>query len=81
MNNKAINQKEHFRDLVDPYLSKWKLIIFCTIVALGLAFLYLRYATYQYQAKATIKIQDERQTTKTARNGFITKLRPIQKRP
>ena len=64
MDNKAINQKEHFRDLVDPYLSKWKLIIFCTIVALGLAFLYLRYATYQYQAKATIKIQDERQTTK-----------------
>ncbi|QRM90158.1 polysaccharide biosynthesis tyrosine autokinase [Lacinutrix sp. WUR7] len=64
MNNNAANQKEHFRDLVDPYLSKWKLVIFCVIAAFALAHLYLRYATYQYKASATIQIKDERQSTK-----------------
>lgn len=64
MNNNAANQKEHFRDLVDPYLSKWKLVILCVITAIALAHVYLRYATYQYKASATIQIKDERQSTK-----------------
>ncbi|MFD2823605.1 GumC family protein [Lacinutrix iliipiscaria] len=64
MNKNAANQKELFRDLVDPYLSKWKLVIVCTIIALALAHVYLRYATYQYKANATIQIKDDKQTTK-----------------
>ncbi|MBU2938635.1 polysaccharide biosynthesis tyrosine autokinase [Lacinutrix sp. C3R15] len=64
MNNNAANQKEHFRDLVDPYLGKWKLVLLCVIAAIALAHLYLRYATYQYKASATIQIKDERQSTK-----------------
>jgi capsular exopolysaccharide synthesis family protein len=64
MNNNPVNQKEHFRDLVDPYLNKWKLVIICIIFSLVLAHLYLRYATYKYQASATIQIKDDKQNNK-----------------
>lgn len=55
-----MKQEEHFSDLIEPYLSKWKLILFCVICAFALSLLYLRYANYEYQAKATIKIKDEK---------------------
>lgn len=64
MNKKSPKQNEHFRDIVDPYLSKWKMILLCIVFALALAFVFLRYATYQYKATATIQIKDDRQTTK-----------------
>jgi len=64
MNKNVVNQKENFRDLVDPYLNKWKWVILCIILSLVLAHLYLRYATYQYKAIATIQIKDNRQTNK-----------------
>ena len=59
-----MKQTEHFRDLVEPYLSKWKFILFCVFCALALSYVYLRYASYQYQAKATIKIKDEKSQNK-----------------
>ena len=59
MNTNPVNQKEHFRDVIDPYLSKWKFILLCVIAAVALAFMYLRYANYEYQANATIKIKDD----------------------
>lgn len=46
------------------YLSRWKLIAFFVILALGLAYLHLRYTTYKYEASATIKIKDEQQSQK-----------------
>lgn len=59
-----MKQTEHFRDIVEPYLSKWKFILFCVFCAIALSFIYLRYASYQYQAKATIKIKDEKSQNK-----------------
>ena len=64
MNKNVVNQKENFRDLVDPYLNKWKWVVLCIILSLVLAHLYLRYATYQYKEIATIQIKDNRQTNK-----------------
>ncbi|MFK7833411.1 MAG: GumC family protein [Winogradskyella sp.] len=49
---------------VELFLSYWKLIFLCAIIAILLGFSYLRYATYQYKASATIKIRDEKQATK-----------------
>lgn len=59
-----MKQKEDFRDLIQPYLHKWKFILFCVIMAIACAFLYLRYADYQYEAKATIKIKDDKSKNK-----------------
>lgn len=49
---------------LDLYLSRWKLILFFVLMALALAYGYLRYTTYQYEASATIKIKDDKQSQK-----------------
>ncbi|MBR9845681.1 MAG: polysaccharide biosynthesis tyrosine autokinase [Algicola sp.] len=59
--NKTNSLQNELRDKVDLFVSKWKLILFCLVLALGIAYVYLRYADYQYQATATIKINDENQ--------------------
>src|SRR5690606_25435031 len=43
---------------------RWKFITFFVIIAVALAYTHLRYATYQYQASATIKIIDEKESQK-----------------
>ncbi|TYB76222.1 GumC family protein [Bizionia myxarmorum] len=55
-----MKQTAHFRDLIEPYLNRWKFILLCVLSALVLAIVYLRYASYEYQAKATIKIRDDK---------------------
>lgn len=57
MNNESVS-KDSFRDLADVYLSKWKYILLSLIIALIAAFIYLRYATYQYQSTASIKLKE-----------------------
>jgi len=64
MNNKAINQEKHLRDIIEPYLRRWKFIIFCLLAAIFLAVLYLRYTNYEYKATATIKIKDDKDNNK-----------------
>ncbi|WP_274476569.1 GumC family protein [Mangrovimonas aestuarii] len=61
---KSINNKEHLRESIEVYLSKWKFILLGLIIALVLGFLYLRYATYEYKASATIKIKDDESNNK-----------------
>lgn len=60
--NKTSSLQNELRDYVDLFISKWKFILFCLIVSIGAAFLYLRYADYQYQATAIIKINSEKQS-------------------
>ncbi|NRA93886.1 MAG: tyrosine protein kinase, partial [Psychroserpens sp.] len=48
-------------DKVDLFLSKWKFIVVCLFIAIGIAYLFLRYADYQYEATAIIKINSEKQ--------------------
>ncbi len=59
-----MKQKEDFRDLIQPYLHRWKFIVLCVFIAIVCAFLYLRYAEYEYQAHATIKIKDDKSKNK-----------------
>ena len=54
----------HIRKNLELFLSYWKIILVCIIIGLSIAFIYLRYATYEYQAYATIKIKDENQSKK-----------------
>jgi len=64
MKPNPINSNNEFRDVIDLFLSKWKSIAFCVFVALAAALIYLRYASYEYQATAAIKINDEKQSQK-----------------
>jgi capsular exopolysaccharide synthesis family protein len=45
-----------FRDTLDLLISKWKLILAITFISLVIAYVHIRYASYQYQATASIKI-------------------------
>ncbi len=63
-----MNQKKNIsttvtdvREQFDLFASKWKIIAVCVIFSITASYLYLRYATYQYEATATIKINEENQ--------------------
>ncbi|PNQ73019.1 tyrosine protein kinase [Hanstruepera neustonica] len=59
-----MKQREDFRDLIQPYLHRWKFVVLCVFAAIVCAFLYLRYADYEYEANATIKIKDDKSKNK-----------------
>lgn len=73
MESKTSMPTNELKKTIDLYLSRWKLISFFAIIALVLAFTYLRYSTYQYQAHATIKIKDEKQSQKLPSISEISK--------
>ncbi len=58
------NTKEIVIKAAELYLSKWKFILMCLILILGIAYLKVRYSTYQYQANATIKIKEDENSQK-----------------
>lgn len=64
MNSQSSTSSNELRQTLELFLSKWKLLLFCLIIAIGLGYIYLRYATNEYSASATIKIQDENQSKK-----------------
>lgn len=64
MKSNPVSKPNEIRQTVDLFLSHWKILLFCIIVALFLGYTHLRYATYEYNASATIKIRDEKQSTK-----------------
>ncbi|NIK91903.1 polysaccharide biosynthesis tyrosine autokinase [Mangrovimonas sp. CR14] len=59
-----MKQKDSFREILSPYLLKWKFILICLIGFMALVFLYLRYTDYLYQASATIKLKDDKSNSK-----------------
>ena len=73
MNPKTTSSTNEIKKALDLYLSNWKLIIFFVLVAIISAFLFLRYTTYQYQAFATIKIKDDKQSQKLPSMSEISK--------
>lgn len=64
MDSNPTTKSNEIRQTVEIYLSYWKVIITCLIIAVFLGYTYLRYASYQYKATATIKIRDEKQSKK-----------------
>lgn len=57
-------QKDSVRQIVQQYLSKWKIIVLFLLVAIVLALIYLRYTPFEYQANAVIKIKDDKNQNK-----------------
>ena len=60
MSHNNTTNKDNIKNVVETYLSKWKLIIGCVILAIALATVYLRYATNKYQASASIRLTDDK---------------------
>ncbi len=52
------------KQTLELFLSYWKWILLCVIIAITFGFIHLRYADYEYKANATIKIRDEEQSQK-----------------
>ncbi|TXD47381.1 Wzz/FepE/Etk N-terminal domain-containing protein, partial [Polaribacter sp. IC063] len=48
----------NIREELEKYLVYWKWFVFCAVLSLSLAFIYLIYATPQYSAAASIMIKD-----------------------
>ncbi len=64
MESKPNSVTADIKQKIELFLSYWKWIVLCVVLAIALGFTYLRYTTYEYKATATIKIRDEKQATK-----------------
>ncbi|WP_460218951.1 GumC family protein [Psychroserpens sp. MEBiC05023] len=77
MSNNTLTNENSIRDIVELYLSKWKLILVCLLIALALAFVKVRYSTFLYQANATIKLKEDENSRSLAeisslQNGILS---------
>ncbi|RCT54266.1 polysaccharide biosynthesis tyrosine autokinase [Winogradskyella sp. KYW1333] len=70
---KSKSVRKEISEILQLYISYWKWILFCVIIAILLGFTYLRYATYEYSATATIKLQEEDQAAKLPSLEDVTK--------
>ena len=61
------------QQLISKYLPYWPLFILFALVALALAYAYLRYVTPLYQASATVIIKDDKTPTGTRIFGPVTR--------
>ena len=64
MDSKSASNSNEIRQAAELYLSQWKWLLLCLVIALALGFTYLRYATYEFRASATIQIQEEKEAAK-----------------
>ncbi|MGQ3089162.1 GumC family protein, partial [Flavobacterium sp.] len=54
------NVEFNFKEMFFKYLSKWPLFVLGVIVALSIAFIYLRYSVNYYSASAVILVKDDK---------------------
>ncbi|MEO6346345.1 MAG: polysaccharide biosynthesis tyrosine autokinase [Aquaticitalea sp.] len=60
----APNTKETAINIVELYLSKWKWILLSLLIALTVAYVNIRYSSFQYKAMATIKLKQDENSKK-----------------
>ena len=53
------NDRINLREVLKVYIYHWKFFLFSIVIALIAAFLYLQFATYEYEVSSTILINDE----------------------
>ena len=66
--NNSLQEENHIKDILFPYLKKWKFYILSLIVAFGIYKVYLRYAKQTYKVNATIIVKDDK------KDGFSNQL-------
>lgn len=62
------------KDTINKYLKYWPLFIISVILCLGLAYLYLLYATPEYSVTSTIQIKDSKKDPGSAENEAFSDL-------
>ncbi len=60
INNTQETKEVPIRELIEQYTKYWYLFVLGVLIALTVAFFYLRYSTSLYQSQATIIIKDEK---------------------
>ena len=68
--------KDSIVNVIELYISKWKFILACIFASLLMAFIIVRYSTYEYQANATIKLKEDENSRSLAeitslQNGML----------
>ncbi|MGB7395599.1 MAG: Wzz/FepE/Etk N-terminal domain-containing protein, partial [Pricia sp.] len=58
--NPKANNSVDLKDIINTYTAHWKWFVLCVIIALALAFLYLRYATPKYAVQTQIQILEDK---------------------
>ena len=56
------SEEINIKELIQPYLNKWKLFVLSTILALGLAIYYIKSTAPTYQMRSTILIKDTKKS-------------------
>ncbi|MFT7050635.1 MAG: capsular exopolysaccharide synthesis family protein [Psychroserpens sp.] len=59
MSQSPLKNKDTIINLMELYVSKWKIILVCLLIAMAIAFVKIRYSTFLYQANATIKLKED----------------------
>lgn len=62
------------KDLVKPYLVRWKWFLISTFLFLALAYLYIKTSTPVYNIKTTVLIKDVKAGTSSIESGLLTSL-------
>jgi len=81
MSQNSPTNKDNILNIVELYLSKWKLILVCLLIAMAVAFFKIRYSTFLYQANATIKLKEDENSRSLAeisslQNGGLSSTLP-----
>jgi len=59
MNSQINNNKLETKNFIEKFLKHWRYIILSLLIGGIISGLFLRYATYRYEAVATIKLKDD----------------------
>ena len=54
------NEDFNLRDTLEKYLIHWQWFVLGALLCMGIAYVYLRYSTPQFQARTTILVKDEK---------------------
>ena len=54
------NEDFNLRDTLEKYLIHWQWFVLGSLLCMGIAYVYLRYSTPQFQARTTILVKDEK---------------------
>ena len=68
-----LSKQTDLLNLADIYISKWKFIVGSLLVAILFSFIYLRYADYQFETTASIRLKEDK------KNNSLDEITALQK--
>ena len=56
----TVNSSIDYKEIISRYTAHWKWFVLCAILALGMAYLYIRYSTPKYAVQTQIQILEDK---------------------